>query len=134
MKSIFNKNHIFEFLKFSIVGLSNTIVSFSTYYFLIFLNVHYAIANTLGFIIGVFNSYFWNHKYVFPNNKFNLKDLSKTYLSYFSTFLLNTITLVIMVESLGIPNTIAPIINIVYSVPLNYILNKFWVFRKKVDL
>ncbi len=132
MLSKLNSLDIVEIIKFSIVGLSNTIVSFCVYYLLIFLNVHYAIANTSGFIIGVFNSYYWNHKYVFFSNKFNFKELLKTYISYAFTFFINTLTLVIMIEGFNVSETIAPIFNLVYSIPLNYLLNKFWVFKKKV--
>lgn len=51
MKKI-NGKVITQFIKFGIVGVSNTLVSLLVYYILIFLGTHYIIANTAGFILG----------------------------------------------------------------------------------
>lgn len=51
-------NSIFQFIKFSIVGLSNTIVALGIYYFLLWLNVDYFIANIVSWVSSVFNAFF----------------------------------------------------------------------------
>ena len=57
--------------------------------------------------------------------------LIKTYISYaFTGLFLNSILSLLWVEVFGIPKIIAPIINLLVSVPLNFIMNKFWAFRK----
>ena len=56
-----------KFIKFSIVGFSNLFISLAVYYILIFLSINYQIANTVGFLVATFNSYFWNKLWVFKN-------------------------------------------------------------------
>ncbi len=64
------KENIFQtfwqFMKFGIVGLSNTAISLGIYYLFIWINRNlYLIGNAVGFIVSVLNSYFWNSKFVF---------------------------------------------------------------------
>ena len=54
-----------QFIKFGMVGASNTLISLVIYYIGLYLNVHYVLSNVLGFIAGTLNAYYWNNKYVF---------------------------------------------------------------------
>lgn len=131
IKKMYYKVDILQFLKFSLVGVSNTILSLIVYYFLVFININYIIANFLGFIASVLNSYFLNSKYVFKKDKsINLtKSIIKVFLAYSITFLLNTGLLVIMIDYLTISKYIAPLINVVIITPINFFMNKYWVFK-----
>jgi putative flippase GtrA len=123
-------NLIKQFIKFGIVGLSNTFISLAVYYILIYLEINYIAANTAGFIISVLNAYYWNNKFVFKKSyEGNLKPMIKTFTSYGTTFVLSTILLVIMVDYLNISNIIAPVLNLIITIPLNFLLNKFWAFK-----
>ena len=118
-----------QFLKFGIVGVSNTLIALFIYYSLIFLNVHYIIANTAGFLVSVMNAYYWNSKYVFKKNSEGHKNsFIKSFLSYGSTFVLGTLFLFIMVHYLGISDKVAPILNLILTIPANFLLHKLWVF------
>ncbi|MBX4260782.1 GtrA family protein [Clostridium estertheticum] len=130
----FNKEQVLklvkQFIKFGIVGLSNTLISLATYYILIYFGINYIVANTVGFIISVLNAYYWNSKFVFKkSSKASLKPLLKTFMAYGTTFLLSTILLVVMVNYLKISNIIAPVLNLIITIPLNFVLNKFWAFK-----
>lgn len=58
--------------------------------------------------------------------------LFKAYISYaFAGIFLNSVLSFLWVEYLGISKIVSPIINLLVSVPLNFVLNKFWAFRKK---
>jgi putative flippase GtrA len=123
-------NIVRQFIKFGIVGASNTFISLLIYYVLIYYNINYIIANTVGFFVSVLNSYYWNSKFVFNKNENgNLRPLIKTFISYGLTYALSTILLVIMVNYLNISEFIAPILNLIITIPLNFLLNKFWAFR-----
>lgn len=130
------KKLIVQFLKFSIVGVSNTLISLAIYYVLVFFNCNYIVANTMGFIISVLNAYYWNNKYVFKSKdkvvtkKDTIKQLIKVYMSYGVTFILSTVLLYVMVDCLNISEYIAPIINLCITVPLNFVMNKLWAFKK----
>jgi len=118
-----------KFIKFSIVGFSNLFISLAVYYVLIFLSINYQIANTVGFLVATFNSYFWNKLWVFKNNKNKISDIIKFYIVCLLSWLLSTILLYIWIQKLGISDKIAPIVNLCITTPLNYLMNKLWVFR-----
>lgn len=132
-----------QFIKFGIIGLSNTVISYVIYVLVLLVfqknnflpEVDYLIAQLIGFIISVLWSFYWNRKYVFADGEEKipwLQALLKTYISYgFTGIILNSILSVVWVEWIGIPKIVAPIINLLISVPLNFVLNKFWAFRKK---
>lgn len=120
-----------QFVKFGIVGLSNTLISMSIYYIFVFINRKlYIIGNTVGFVVSVFNAYYWNHKYVFNKTDIgHMKPLIKTFVAYGVTFMLSTGMLFVMVRYLGISEYIAPVINLIVTIPLNFVLNKVWAFK-----
>ncbi|MDR3259593.1 MAG: GtrA family protein [Fusobacteriaceae bacterium] len=122
---------VIQFLKFGIVGLTNTLISLIIYYTFIFFNKDlYMIGHIIGFLVSVLNAYYWNNKYVFKKNEINnFKPLIKSFIAYGSTFLLSTIMLYILINYLYISKTIAPIINLTVTIPLNFLLNKFWTFK-----
>ena len=128
IKKLFYKYE--KFIKFAIVGFGNLFISLVTYYLLVFFSINYQIANIVGFITGSLNGYIWNRVWVFKNSKKNLSSIVKFYLSYLSTWLLSAILLYIWIEVFNISDKIAPIINVVITTPINYLLNKYWVFKK----
>ena len=126
----------FQFLKFGLVGLSNTVISYVTYAVLIYIGMQYLIANTTAFIISVLNSYYWNNKYVFVaqegEKRHPLKTLFKTVIAYASTgLILNSVLLIVWVDILHISPYVGPIINLLVTIPLNFVINKFWAYKGK---
>ncbi len=128
---------LLQFIKFGMVGVSNTLLSMGIYYLGVYcLKLHYQISNLIGFIVSVTNAYFWNSRYVFGDGSKksvsqHAKAYVKTLLSYGAVFLLTIVLLWAWVEKLHISEGIAPILNLIITVPLNFVLNKFWTFRKK---
>lgn len=130
-----NKETIKQFLKFGIVGGINTIISYlltNLFYYVFSLNEQ--LCNLLVFIITVYISFYLNGKYVFKSDekegKSFLKSLLKVYASYSITGLFLTGILLYVEEQLfGIPHYIATLMNLIVTIPLNFILNKFWSFK-----
>ncbi len=127
------KKIIIQFLKFGIVGFSNTLISLGVYYILVYLGCNYIIANTFGFLISVVNAFYWNNKYVFKDKEEkNLKAaFIKVFISYGGSFLLSTCLITLFVEVLHISKWLAPILRLVVTVPINFVINKIWAFRDK---
>ena len=73
------RDSVIQFLKFSIVGLSNTIVSYLVYAALLFIGVNYIVANIVSYFAGVINSFYWNNKYVFDNERSDLSSLISSF-------------------------------------------------------
>lgn len=127
---------LWQFIKFCIVGVSNTAISLAIYYVFIFINKDlYIWGNTIGFIVSVFNAFYWGNRVVFKSEdntpKELLKRLAKSYITYGGTFLLGTLLLYLEVNYWGISEWLAPVINLIITIPLNYLINKFWTFGKK---
>ena len=122
-------NAVIQFIKFSIVGFSNTVISLFVYYVLLWLKCNYLIANAMSWIISVFNGFYWNNKYVFKNENTWLKALIRTYISYGFSFILGNILLIVLIEFFNVSEIIAPLIILVITIPLNFLMNKFWTFK-----
>ena len=58
-------NGFVQFVKFGLVGLSNTVISYATYYILVPFHVNKYVASVIGFILSVANAFYWNNSYVF---------------------------------------------------------------------
>jgi len=125
--------NLWQFIKFSIIGLSNTLISFFVYYVFVFIDAkYYLIGNTAGFIVSTLNSYFWNYRLVFDkSSQSHLRGVVKMYLTYGLTYLINTALLYTFVDKLSISEKISPIIAAVILTPINFLINKLWTFRKE---
>lgn len=125
--------YLFQFIKFSIVGISNTAISLFVYYVFILINKDfYQLGNVFGWIIGVLNSFYWNNKYVFKQNDehSNLKRVLKSYFAYFLTFILTIVLLHIEIEFLNLSKVVCPIMNLMVTTPINFLVNKHWIFKE----
>lgn len=125
---------VIQFIKFSLVGVSNTVVSLAVYYTVVLLNPKlYLVGSTAGAVVSIANSFYWNNKYVFSGAKTSVLEvlmrLGKTYLSYGVTFVLGITLLYIEVDVLGLSVVLCPLMNRVVMIPLSFILNKYWTFR-----
>jgi len=118
-------------IRYGFVGLFGTLVSFAIYYFIIWIDEDiYIFAYTVCFIVGVLISYFLHNRYVFKKTeKGHRKPLIKAYITYGTTYLLSTTAIYVMVEYFDIPREIAPLFNLFITVPVNYLLTRFWTFR-----
>jgi putative flippase GtrA len=151
---------LWQFIKFVLVGVSNTAISEGVYAALVFFKVHYLPASFIGFFLSVLNAYYWSSRYVFKETadaekRTWWKVLAKTYLAYFWGYLVNAALLVLWIDILGIAslteplgewctergfasldgvfwgNLMAAAINLVITVPMNFVLNKYWAYRQK---
>ena len=134
--SIKQAGGLLQFIKFGAVGLSNTVISYIVYSGFVLIGVHYIIANCISFLAGTFNSYFWNNKYVFilkeGEKRNHFRTFMKVLMSYaFTGVVLNNILSIILIEGFQVSKYLAPIFIAVISVPLNFLLNKFWAMRVK---
>ena len=120
-----------QFFKFGIVGFSNTAISLIIYYIFVYFDEGlYMVGNTVGFIVSVLNGYYWNNKFVFRDeNRNHFKAIIKIFISYGFTFILSSALLFVMINYLNVSEYKAPIINLFITIPLNFILNKFWSYK-----
>ena len=128
---------LWQFIKFSLVGASNTLLSLGFYYlFLYAFGWHYQLSNAVSFFLSVINAYFWNSRFVFRpaegyTPKQHIMAFGKSLVSYGGTFALNVALLSLLVEALHCSEGWAPIWALCITYPFNYLLHKYWAFRKK---
>lgn len=132
---------LIQFVKFGIIGVSNTVISYLLYTFSLMgmrtigfaWEADYLIAQVIAFVLSVLWSFYWNNKFVFVKGARKQKlwmKLLKTYVSYsFTGLFLNSFLLIVWVQYVHISEYVAPILNLLISVPLNFVINKFWAFK-----
>lgn len=135
------RNEVLQFTKFGIVGATTTLISYFTYVIFILTldsiinyKYNYLVASFIAFFVSVTWSYYWNNRLVFivlDGEKRNIIiTLLKTYASYaFTGLVVSNLLLYIWIEKCHISELIAPIISLLITVPLNYVISKFWTFR-----
>ena len=131
-----------QFIKFGMVGALNTVLNYviteAGYFFLSTLmsnkTLALQISQTAAFVITVFISYLINNAMVFKKEEGKtrnpVKTLIKTYIAYSVTGLfLNNLLIYIEINILNMSTMIAPLINIILDVPINFFLNKLWAYK-----
>lgn len=136
-----NHTTLNQFLKFILVGISNVAASYAlniaTLLTLSRWNItwDYIIGNIVSFFLSVLWSFYWNNRYVFEHaytaKRNLLKALAKTYICYsFSCIILGNLFSWFFIEIWGISKYVSPILVSCVSIPVNFLLNKFWAFKK----
>lgn len=121
---------------------------------------YYILGNVLGFIISVLHAYVWQTFLVFKEEETGEKRvwwkvLIKTYIAYsFTGLILNNLLLVFWIDVVHIEGMmswpvgiaadfgwsftnkematyLAPFFNMFVSIPLNFVINKFWAYKQK---
>ncbi|MGF6991093.1 putative flippase GtrA [Lachnospiraceae bacterium PF1-21] len=121
-----------QFIKFGLVGLSNTIISTAiTYVFLFIDDTLLYTGYVVGFVVSVLNAYLWNSRYVFENVQGKKwKAVLKVYVSYGLSFLLGFLFMYIFVDIAGQSKWLAQPASLCFTIPLNFFMNKYWAFKK----
>lgn len=128
------RSSILQFVKFGVVGASNTLVYLAIYYLFLLVNEDlYVAGNVVGWLVSVLNAFFWSNRYVFMSENNTMRDLlkrlGKSYITYGITFILSTLLLILEIELWGMSSLIAPLANLLLTVPLNFLVNKYWTFK-----
>lgn len=130
----------FQFVRFCLVGVTNTLVSYLVNVITLLLlskltlTYDYIIANVMAFLISVLWAYGLSTRFVFDvsnrTKKEKLQTLIKTYASYAVTgLILNNVLSAFWIHALHLSKYMAPLLNIVFCVPCNFLLNKKWAYK-----
>ena len=130
-----------QVLLFALVGFSSALVNLGVYNlvlwclrsFGLFPGFDFLVAQFFGFVISVAWAFFFNRRYVFrtPNAPWK-ESLCKVYVVYSITGIgLSSLLSLLWVHVFGIPREVVTILNDTLCFPVNFLLNKYWSFRKK---
>lgn len=133
---------LMQFIKFGLVGVSNTLISYVTemagYYVLLTgmasETLKVTIVTAASFLISTVNAYYWNNRYVFQGNRHTVMQHLRAYLRTAACYALTGLVLApaakVWLVSISVPFWLASLSTLLVTIPLNFILNKFWAFRK----
>ena len=134
-----------QFIRFGCVGAVNTLVDYAVYWLsnqllgesVLLGEKNYLIAQLLGFIAGTLNAYFMNGKFVFGQKdrtrRKGKKELARSFIGYGSTFALSEVLLFVLVSRMGLNKYLAKLMILCVTIPLNFIINRFWIFKNKAE-
>lgn len=129
-----------QVLLFALVGCSSALVNLGIYNLALwvlqvwdlFPGFDFLIAQFFGFIISVAWAFFFNRRYVFRAPGAPWKEsLIKVYITYSLTGIgLSSLLSLLWVHIFHLPKEIVTILNDTACFPVNFLLNKYWSFRK----
>lgn len=120
---------VVQFVKFGIVGVSNTLLFFAVYTLLLKLGVWYLAASGIGFIVGAVNGFLLNRRWTFAGHVGDaLTPVRWTVVQGFG-LLLNLALVATCVEVLGLDKLVGQAIAIMVVVVVTFVANRAWTFR-----
>jgi len=151
---------LWQFIRFGMVGVLNTLITYVTenlgYYWLFASSsfeglrsvletfgvtagaeqIRVVAVTLLGFVLSVCNAYFWNSHFVFKQEgkrtfRQHAAAFMRTVMCYGVTGLVLSPVMKIFLVNWGVPFYLASLATLVVTIPLNFVLNKFWAFAKK---
>ena len=126
---------------FALVGFSSALVNSGVYNLVLWglralgwlPDFDFLIAQFFSFVISVAWAFFFNRRYVFraPGSAWK-ESLIKVYITYSLTgIVLSGLLSLMWVHWLGIPKEVVTLINDTLCFPVNFLLNKYWSFKKR---
>ena len=131
-------------IKFLIAGGSNTAITFALYALLVHKGVDYNLSLALTYAIGIVLGFLINRMWTFASHeniseqdlvrtsqKSTRKQFGRYVLSYLLIFLVNFLSLNLLVQAFKLNPIVAQLFAIAVSTVCSYFLQKSWVFNQK---
>src|ERR1035437_731185 len=119
-----------QFIKFGIVGISNTLLTALTIWILLkVLHCSDYFSNFAGYIVGLLNSFIWNRKWTFESKTKVSITLFKFIVTFAISYLFQLGNLYVLLHFTHIDSYICQLISIVVYTFINFILNKNYTFK-----
>ncbi|MCP4455031.1 MAG: GtrA family protein [Planctomycetes bacterium] len=122
-----------QFIKFSLVGLLNTVIHYGIFYVTYtYMEVHHLLASTLGFCVAVTNSYLINKHWTFKTRGAKVHhEFAKFVIVNLITLSINLGSMALLVEQFSMDPRVAQLASIGLTLSINFLGNKFWTFRER---
>ncbi|WP_321371079.1 GtrA family protein [uncultured Desulfuromusa sp.] len=125
-----------QFIKFSLVGILNTLVHYLVFYLLFRVaGIAMILASAVGYMTGVLNSYLINRKWTFkPSGSGAGAEFIKFFVVNLVSLGVNLLSLQFLVSALGMLPEIAQVLAIFCSLLVNFSGNKWWTFKQRAPV
>lgn len=119
-----------EFIRFALVGVVNTGVSYLAYVILIEFGIGYQVSNVISYIIGMITSYILNKNWTFGiKERSRIRFLIRFVVVNIAALLVSLGIVSLMVEVMETNVYIGQLFAIAGHMVVNFAGQKFWVFR-----
>jgi putative flippase GtrA len=119
-----------QLAKFSTVGATGYVVNLAVYTLLIEGGLHYNLAALCSFLVAVTNNYTWNRLWTFRGQRGHVAYQGLRFLVVaVAALAVNELLLTIFV-ALGLGKVVSQAIAVVLVMPINFVGNKLWSFRR----
>ncbi len=120
-----------QFIKFGIVGISNTVLTAATIWILMkWMHLSAYASNIIGYIVGLINSFVWNRKWTFESNSSLRNTIFKFIITFAISYLVQLGNLYLLLHFTLIDPYFSQLLSIVVYTIINFTLNKFYTFKK----
>ncbi|GEK05986.1 GtrA family protein [Schleiferilactobacillus harbinensis] len=125
------KRLITQFIQFGAVGALNTVLTYIIY-LILYQHISPTLAMAVGYGLTSLLGLALNKQWVFKQSGGEMSWMTfKYYATYGTTFLLSLILTSTWVDVLHFPAAWAPLFSLAVTVPVNFLLSKYWVFTQK---
>ena len=119
-----------QFVKFGIVGISNTLLTFIVYTLLLKgLGVWYLAASAIGFVVGAVNGFLWNRRWTFRGHVGDALTPVRWGIVQGCGLLLNLGLLYLFVHDAGLDKLLGQACATAIVTVLTFLANRAWTFR-----
>ena len=119
-----------QFLKFGIVGVSNTLLTFAVYTLLLkVFGVWYVAASGIGFAVGAVNGFLWNRAWTFKGHVGDALTPVRWFVVQTSGLFLNLGLVYLFVDGAGLDELVGQAVTIVIVTLTTFFANRAWTFR-----
>ena len=118
-----------QLAKFGLVGLSGYVVNLVVYAALLGIGAHKAAL--VSFIVSAANNYWWNRHWTFSDQKGHFAQQGlRFFVVALAALAVNQLWLLVFLDWLGWGKIVSQAIAIMLVMPLNFLGNKLWSFRR----
>jgi len=121
---------VLQFVKFGIVGVSNTLIFFAVYTLLLkAFGVWYVAASGIGFAVGATNGFLWNRAGTFKGHVGDALTPVRWFVVQSSGLLINLGLVYLFVDGFGLGKLEGQAVTIVVVTVVTFLVNRAWTFK-----
>jgi putative flippase GtrA len=117
-----------QWLRFAAVGVVNTLLSLGVYAVLVWLGLHYLVASSLAFAVGVVNSYALNRRWTFRSRDRRAPEALRFVAVQAVGLGVDVGLLYLLVDRVGIQHFIAQALVFPAASAATFLLSRYWAF------
>ena len=123
-----------QLVKYSLVGASNTLITFVVYVSLMAAGVDYLLASAIGYAVGSANSYLLNYRWTFDARGVSHRQTLSRFAVVQGFGISSNLGLIYaLVDGLGFAKAPAQGLVTLLVLAITFLMNRIWAFTKRVE-